>query len=521
MSGPAELLVGLDVGTTNVKAAAYGGTGERVAAVSVPLPSRRPRPGWEEYDAAELATATFGALRRLTEQVPAGNIKGLAVASMGETAVPLDARDVPLHPALAWHDQRGIAEARALVAAAGPDRFAAITGIAPRHIFGVFKLLWFRHHVDRAGRLACWLNVSDYVTYLLCGQRATSPSLATRMALLDLDGGDWSAELLAAAGIDATVFAPVVDSGTPLGTVTTRASAATGLPMDVVVSVGGHDHPCGALGAGLLRDDTVLDSLGTAESVFAAVGRPVLTPAVMASGYEQGRYVTPGGTYAMGGVYTSGAAVDWAANLLGLSGADRHARLLALAEQAPAGADGVLFLPHLRLANPPYNDSRSRGAFVGLSDRAGRESIARAVVEGLAYEFFLSYSGLADTFALPVEQVVAIGGGSGNRLGLAIKQRLLDVPLEVATEPEAASLGAAMLGGIGAGLFPDAAAASAAMRCARTPLPAAELGVDAAFYRRVYAERYEPLYRRLAPIHHEIADDQCDPDDALADPVVE
>lgn len=252
----------------------------------------------------------------------------------------------------------------------------------------------------------------------------------------------------------------------------------------------------------MVDDTVILDSLGTAESVFTVLEEPVLDTTVAASGYEQGRYVVPGRFYAMGGVYTSGAAIDWAAELLGLTHAERHADLVRLAADAPPGAGGALFLPHLRMSSPPVNDPRSRGAFVGLTDQTGRPEMARAVIEGLAYEFYHTYAGLREFFAPMADTIMVTGGGAANRVGLAIKHQLTQAVMALADDQQAAARGAAMLAGIGAEVFSGPDDAVRQLRCQTQPLTSE--AVDAAFYRDTYQRRYRPLYDQLAPVHHAI-----------------
>ena len=509
-----DLLVGLDVGTTNVKAVAHRPDGTVVAQASRRLRSVRPKPGWEQYDAAEIDGAVTGSLRQLTDELDdPGAIQAIAVASMGETAFPLDRHDKPLHPALAWHDRRGAAEAAEFAERIGRRELYKITGLPPRHMFGVYKMMWLRAQVpDVAAKMRRWLNMAEYVAFRLSGELAMDRSLASRMSLLDLATGNLSDELLAAADIDASVLAPITDSGTAIGTVTAAASAATGLSERVVVSTGGHDHPCGALGMGVVDPGDLLDSIGTSESVLALTRAPVLNDAMADVGFEQGLYVVPGTSYVMGGVITSGAAIDWAARILGLTGARRQAELVELAATSRSGSGGVLFLPFLRMAGPPNNDGRARAAFLGMSDATSRAELARAVIEGLAYEFVVGLRSLVESFDVDVRRVLVFGGGAVNELGLAIKSGLFDIPIERATVAQSGALGAAILAGIGAGYFLDVGAAVDAMAA---PADRLELVPDAPEVHAEAFERYTGLYKLLAPLHHEIADLEG----ALSDPL--
>lgn len=500
-SGP--LLVGVDVGTTNVKAVAHRLDGTAAALASAPLVALRPRPGWEQFPAQNIDDAVRSALRSMMSDVTdPSSIIGVAVASMGETAVPLDRNHRAVHDALAWHDARGTDEAASFVEDVGRDALYRITGLPPRRIFGVYKLMWLREHEPEAFRRVWrWMNVSDYVAFRLCGEIAMDRSLASRLSLLDIRTGELSSELLLAAGIDPEILPPVVDAGTRLGTVTRDASRATGLPEGTVVSVGGHDHPCGALGIGLVRPGELLDSIGTAESVFAVTGAPALDDETAASGFEQGRYVVPGMTYAMGGVYTSGASVEWVLRLLGLEDSDRHTRLLELARQARPGSDGAMFLPYLRLAGPPVNDNRVRGAFVGLSDSHGRPELARSVLEGLVYEFVCSLRAMERVFDVQMSRIIAIGGGAANSLGLAVKRDLTGITIERSDAAEPGALGAAMLAGIGAGTFGGFEEAvgqmSARLETVASPPDAPEVHARA-------IELYRAIHPSLADLHHRI-----------------
>jgi xylulokinase len=266
------------------------------------------------------------------------------------------------------------------------------------------------------------------------------------------------------------------------------------------VAVGGHDHVCGALAVGVTETGTMLNSLGTAEAIFLPLERPLTDPEVGRQGYAQGAHVA-GQYYVFGGQYTSGASVEWFRDSLG-GGADYDA-LIDEAERVPPGSMGVFFLPHLRLANPPYDDPRSRGAFAGLSTDVGRGALFRAVLEGLAFdsrnslEPLLGHAGLDD-----LRSIYAIGGGVQNRLLMRIKASVFDRVITIVGVEEATSLGAAILGGIGAGVFADVPSALGELRYAETPVEPVPEEVplyDAAF-RRVYRR----IYPALRKVNHEI-----------------
>jgi xylulokinase len=385
----------------------------------------------------------------------------------------------------------------------GRDRLFALTGLSMQPIFGLCKLLWLQENEpDAFARTATWLNTADYVAFRLSGVPATDYSLASRTLALDLHRLEWAGDLLEEVGVPPGIFAPLRQGGSPLGPVTPEAAEATGLPESAQVAVGGHDHVCGALAVGVAETGTMLNSLGTAEAIFLPLDRPLTDPEVGRQGYTQGAHVA-GQYYVFGGQYTSGASVEWFREALG--GGAHYDALVSEAEEVPPGSLGVFFLPHLRLANPPYDDPRSRGAFVGLSTDTGRGVLFRAVLEGLAFDSRNSLEPLLDHASVDeLRAIYAIGGGVQNRLLMRIKASVFGQRITVAGVEEATSLGAAILGGIGAGVYADVPSALGELRYAETPIdpnPEEVPLYDAAF-RRVYRR----IYPTLRDVHHEIHD---------------
>ena len=239
-----------------------------------------------------------------------------------------------------------------------------------------------------------------------------------------------------------------------LGTLLPEAAEATGLPPDCVVGVGGHDHICGLLALGADAPGVLLNSLGTAEALTLVVPRPSAAPELLAAGINQG-LIRAGRevAYLFGGLPTSAACVEWFRSLW--PGAD-HATLIAEAEAVPPGAHEVMFLPQLRLGSPPYPDPVARGGFVGLSECCDRGVLFRALLEGMALDS-ANQLGLMRGVAGPegVRRVVATGGGTRNPLLLRLKASLFGLPVEVCDMPEGTCLGAALLGGLAAGIWRD------------------------------------------------------------------
>jgi len=497
------ILIGADVGTTNIKVVAFDRSGRALEGGGSPTPTHYPGPGRAYHDPEELWDSFAATLRRVTEKLDEpGRVASLAVASMGEAAVPLDSSGAPTHDIIAWFDRRAQQQAEQLGRVVGQDRLFGLTGLSLQPIFGLCKLLWLKENEPEAySRTATWLNVADYMAFRLCGVAATDYSLASRTLALDLHELRWAGALLEEVGIPQDLFAPLRSAGSSLGSVTPEAASATGLPESACVAAGGHDHVCGALAVGVTQKGKMLNSLGTAEAIFLPLERPLTDPQVGHQGYAQGAHMA-GRYYIFGGQYTSGASVEWLRELLG--GVD-YDTLISEAEGVPPGSLGAFFLPHLRLANPPYDDPAARGAFVGLSTDLGRGELFRAVLEGLAFdsrnslEPLLAHSGLDG-----LQSIYAIGGGTQNRLLMRIKATVLNQAITVAGVEEATSLGAAILGGIGAGVYDDVPSALEELSYAESTVePVAE---EVSFYDDAFRRVYGRLYPSLRGVHHEIED---------------
>ncbi|NJN94981.1 MAG: carbohydrate kinase [Anaerolineales bacterium] len=496
------LLVGLDVGTTNIKAVIFDMSGQPVAQASVSTPTYYPQPSWAYYKAEELWQRTVEAIRLAVAKIDdPGRIVSVAAASMGEAGAPIDAHGQPTYDVIAWFDQRTQPQIEWLDRTIGKDRLFDMTGLSLQPIFGLGKLLWLKENQpDAFARTVRWLNMADYIAYRLCGVPATDYSLASRTMALDLRRLQWADDLLQEVGLPADLFAPACVSGTRLGPVLPEVAAITGLPTTAQVATGGHDHVCGALAVGVTEPGSLLNSLGTAENLFLPLNQPLTDPEMGRQGYTQGVHVVPGQYYVFGASYTSGACVDWLRQIFG--GGD-YAALIAAAEQVPPGSLGVCFLPHLRLANPPYDDPLGRGAFIGLSTDVKPATLFRAVLEGLAYESHYVVDSLLkfmDTSTL--HRIHAIGGGTRNRLLMQLKATVFNQPVIVTTMTEATSLGAALLGGLGAGVYADVPAALGQLK--RDEVVVEPLAEQVALYETYFRQVYQQLYLALRPLHHTI-----------------
>lgn len=502
----AAALLGVDIGTTHLKTVAFAPDGQPLAGASAPTPTRYPQPGWAEFDHDALWNALAGTIRAAVSRLP-GEATPTAVAftGMAEAGLPLDGDGRPLYAAIAWFDRRVLPQMREWEARIGAVGTARITGLPIAPAAGVLRLLWLRdNEPDIFARTRTWLNLPDYAAFRLCGAKATEHSLASRMMVFDLENKTWSPELLDRSGLDAGIFGEPVPSAVQIGAVNGAAAEQTGLPVDLPVCTAGHDHLCAAVGLGATGGGDLFDSIGTAEAIVAPLDVRNDNPSIAASGIAQGAHILPGCHYAISGNTFGGGSIDWARQLLLGALPDSEASfdsLIGLAEKAPAGSGGMFFLPHLRRANPPVLDPASRGAFVGVTSECGPEHFARAVLEGLAFEFQRIQDAVCGYFGLPVGRLIAAGGGVRNRLFMQIKADVAGLPIVIPDVEEAACLGAALAGGVGVGIYGDYDDALAGIDPSRTVIePDASRH---AFYRERYEKVFANLYDSLKAIHHE------------------
>jgi len=491
------------MGSTNVKAVIYEPDGRTVALFSVPSITHVPKPTWAYYQPEELWSLAVRALRGAIAQIEnPRRIAGIAVTSVGESGIPLDRDGNATYDSIAWFDRRTIQQADWLTRAIGEDAMFGLTGLSLQPIFSLCKILWIKENEPDAFRRAVrWLHVADYIAFKLSGAAATDFSLASRTLLFNLHNRDWDDSILQTAGIERSFMAPAVPSGTKIGEVTADAAEATGLPRGTAVAAGGQDHVSGALAAGVVRRGQMLDSMGTAEALFFPLDEPLTDPELGRQGYTQGAHVVSGKYYIFGGLYTSGACVDWAHRVVGKH-LDLH-ELLIEAESTPAGSNGVSFIPHLRLANSPHSDPRARAAFIGLTTDIDRGGMMRAVLEGLAYEArssiepLLTFAGL-DSWP----EISLIGGSAKNDLLLQIKASVKNSMLRIVDLQEATALGAAILGGLGAGVYANVDEALATVHA--HPREVHPNPDDVVLYDDYFRNVYQGIYKALRPLNHAI-----------------
>lgn len=497
-------LIGIDIGSQSIRALAFDARGHKVAEARRSTPVRDLGGGQWEYDPEALFAAATACLAETAGQLAGRPVAGIAVASIGESCVLIDDQGRPLAPSIAWFDRRARDAVRSLSSRPGADRVFEITGLKIEPIFTLCKLAWMKDHWNDAfGRTRQILQMADWIAFRLSGVAATDFTLASRTLYLDLNRRQWSNELLAHVGLDSSVLAPLVRSGLPLAGVRREILDATGLAGNPIVAAGAHDHVCGAFVAGLSEPGALIDSIGTAEALVLATERPLSDPAAARLGFFQGAVETHRSLFYVGGsMATSGGAIEW---LRRLTGNASNETMVAEGRAAAFENRSVIFLPNLIDSAPPHPEFCPLGAFLGLNAQTSRGALYRAVLEGLAMQADLIVGGMT---ALPglvsPSKIHVIGGGSRNPLFMEIKAAVYGRPISVVDEPEATALGAALLGGVGAGLWPDLDAALAALD--RRELVVEPDPVLLQQYRGMRERLFEESEVLLNPLNQKLAD---------------
>jgi xylulokinase len=458
----ADYILAHDLGTTGNKAALYAPSGKLIASLTANYPTHYFNGNWAEQDPEDWWKAVCTSTRSLLAQAQAEPAQIAVVALSGQMmgCTPVAGDGSALRPSLLYCDQRATAQASSLLAAVGMEPFYALTGHRMSASYTLEKLMWLRDcEPELFARTAKTLCAKDYINCRLTGRMATDYSDASGTNAFDLNRFVWSEEILAAADISSDLFPEPLESSALLGRITAEAARATGLLEGTPVAVGGGDGSCAGVGVGCVRPGTAYNYLGSSSWIALTTDKPIADPLMRTMNWA---HCVPGFLHPSGTMQTAGAAHKWLKETLCAAesveaeraGCDVYELIDRAIENSPPGARGLLFLPYLLGERTPWWNPEARAAFIGASLETRHEDFLRAVFEGVSLNLGL----IVEIFRnhVPIERITVIGGGARSRVWRQIHADIFGCPVEsLRGLEEATSMGAAVIGGVAVGIFPD------------------------------------------------------------------
>lgn len=505
-----RLLIGIDIGTSGTKTALYDEYGQRLAVHTAEYPLYQPQNGWAEQDPEDWWQATVKGIRSVLAESDCdrSDIVGIGLSGQMHGLVMLDEDGRVLRRSIIWCDGRTSEECEEITARVGADRLMEITKSPALTGFTASKILWVRKHEPQIYKQCRHILLpKDYIRYRLTGTFATDVSDASGMQLLDIAKRDWSDEVLEALKIDRSLLADVYESCEVTGTITPEIAALTGLPTTAVVVGGAGDNAAAAVGCGAVRDGYGFTTIGTSGVVFSHCKELRADPNGRIHSFCA---AVPGEYHVMGVTLAAGLSLRWFRDQFcaveqtkaDARGIDVYARMDEMAEGIPIGADRLVFLPYLMGERTPHLDPFARGALIGLSASHSRAHCLRAVMEGVIYSLRDCLSLFDAAGVQAPARMMACGGGAVSPLWRQMLADVLGCTVCTAASNDGGALGAALLAGVGAGVWESVPSACDAVIRIKTEQPA--IVSNNADYEPYY-QLYHTVYSALRPVCHTLA----------------
>ncbi|MBN1555751.1 MAG: xylulokinase [Phycisphaerae bacterium] len=495
--------LGIDVGTSGTKALVMNAKGGVLATATAEHPIYSPQPGWSEQKPDEWWDSVCRATKAVVKKskIKPASIVALGLSGQMHGLVITDAAGKPLRPSLIWNDQRTASQAAAIEKkVGGRSKLISLVGNAAMTSFTLTKLLWVRDHEPKTyDRIRHFLLPKDYIRLKLTGEYVGEVSDMSGTLMLDQKKRAWSKQIISAFQLDASILPPVVESHEVTGKVTEAAARALGIKPGVLVVGGGGDQPIGAVGNGVVRDGLLSATMGTSGVVYTHSGKYRVDPQSRINTFCS---CVDGEWCMFGCVMAAGGSFQWLRNTLGdaevaeakRKKVDPYELLTAAAAKAPAGCDGVFWLPYLTGERTPHPDPNAKAGWIGIHNSTGRNELIRAVMEGATF-------GMGDVVNLMrkrgvnIRQVRLSGGGARSAFWRQMQADIYGSGCATINSEEGPAYGAGLLAAVGAGEYRDIKqACSAAVKVVRTIQPNPK---TKQLYRKLH-EQYDRLYPALA-----------------------
>lgn len=462
------MLLGIDIGTSGTKALLMDIDGTVLATAAVEHSLQAPKPGWSEQHPEEWWEATCKSVRQCLKKATAGagDVTGIGLSGQMHGSVFLDKKGDVLRPALLWNDQRTQTQCDEITEmAGGVTELVRMVGNPALTGFTAPKLLWLRDNEPKKyAKLDTLLLPKDYVRFRMTGDRATDVSDASGTLLLDVVNRRWSGELVGKLGIDNAILPRLYESQEVTGTLTRDAAKKLGLKEDTPVVGGAGDQAAGAVGNGIVTKGILNANLGTSGVIFAHSDEPTADP--------KGRvhtmcHAVPGKWCVFGCMLSAAGSLQWYADELAIAEQAQAKKakedifdlLIEEAKKASVGSEGLFFLPYLTGERCPHPDPQARGAWIGLTRRHGRAEMVRSLLEGVTFGMNDMLKIMAGEMKIPVKQIRATGGGARSRFWRQLQADAYNAPLALTNSQEGGAFGAALLAGVGTGIYKSVPAA--------------------------------------------------------------
>jgi len=498
-----------DLGTTGNKASLYDSQGQVLASSFYGYGTEYPRVTWVEQNPEDWWKAVCISTNHLlsSKHVPATAIACIAFSGQMMGCVAVDRQARPLRNAIIWADQRGVEEAEFLIARVGREQVYRITGHRASPSYSGAKIMWVRNHQPELFAQAHkFLHAKDFIVARLTGHFVTDYSDASGMNLYDLKTKDWSDPILEAIDLDRERLPELHASTDVVGEVTAKVAEEVGLAPGTLVVIGAGDGCCAAVGAGVVREGSAYNYIGSSSWIGITTREPILDPAQRTFNWA---HLVPDMFSPTGTMQAAGGSYQWlrdvfceqekqSASTLKLS---PYELMNMQAEQSPPGAKDLLFLPYLLGERSPRWNPKARGVYFGLTMQHTRADIIRATLEGITFNLRVILEAFEEQGA-QVEAMRVIGGGARGRVWRQIMADIYGIPIvQPALLEEATSMGAAIAGGVGVGLFPDFSIAESLTPIVDTILPNPKVKP---LYDRLY-QVFNQCYEALVPLYDALA----------------
>jgi len=492
------VFLGVDVGTSGTKTLAMQEDGTILSSATVEYPVYSPHPGWSEQNPEDWWQATIKSVRKVLKdgKIKPADVKGIGLSGQMHGSVFLNKKHEVIRPALLWNDQRTAAECAEIEQRAG-GRKKLINMVANPALTGFTapKILWLRNHEPRNfDKTVQVLLPKDYIRYRLTGEFATEVSDASGTLLLNVKQRKWSRPLLNKLELDAGLLPKVYESEDVSGYLTGDSARLLGLSKGVAVVGGGGDQAAGAIGNGIVKKGAISATMGTSGVVFAHSDEVQIDPAGRVHTFC---HAVRDKWHVMGVVLSAGGSLQWYRNqlceqqvaLAKRQKVDPYQLITAQAAEAPAGSEGLFFLPYLTGERTPHADPDARAAWIGLSLRHGRPHLSRAVIEGATYAMRDSLE-IIKELNIPVKEIRLSGGGARSAFWRQMQADIYGQKVVTINAEEGPAYGVALLAAAGTGAYKDVVEA-----CSATIRVVERTNVNPKA-KKVYNRAY-PMFRQL------------------------